>query len=118
MTNDVSYIIPASLLYEAASGLQPPERLCFVTGVKVHDPLGKPLIVLTNLVKVEASSSRVHATPDPASVLRAHRELLSLGQDIEGQFHSHPGRTIEATRASVVDFRTARRCWPTFPSRP
>jgi len=112
MNGTVSYVIPASLLCDAAALLQPPEQMCFATGIKLHDLLGGQVVVLTQLVLVEASSSRAHVRPQPASVLRAHQHLLSLGQDIEVQFHSHPGETIAATMPSSIDLHTARR-WET-----
>jgi hypothetical protein len=103
------YIVPAPLLYTAAELLQPPERLCFVTGVKL---LGGQVIVLTQLIEIESAFSRVHVAPNAASVLRAHHRLLAMGVDIEAQFHSHPGRGQGATHPSHIDFDTARR-WET-----
>jgi hypothetical protein len=105
------YIIPVTLLYQAADLLQPPERLCFVTGVKLFD--GR-IIVLTQLIEVDSIASRVHVAPYPASVLRAQQRLLAMGLDIEAQFHSHPGRTRKATFPSNIDLTTAR-CWETAP---
>lgn len=104
----VTYLIPVTLLRRAAALLQPPERLFFVTGFK----LGSRLVVLTDLVPVASSRSRVHVEPDPSSVLRTHRRLLAMGLDIEAQFHSHPGTTSQATHPSSVDLDTARR-WET-----
>jgi hypothetical protein len=78
-----------------------------VTGVKLTIIPGMPIILLTHLIEVESTSSRTHVTPAPGSVLRAQRQLLSLGQDIEAQLHSHPGRTANATKASIEDLATA-----------
>jgi len=107
----IMYIIPAELLQHAAGLLQPPERLFFVTGTKILD--GR-VIVLTRLIDVDNVASRVHVTPNPASLLRVHQELLASGLDIEAQFHSHPGRLREATLPSPIDLATARR-WEVAP---
>src|SRR4051812_13422055 len=109
MNRTVVYGVPASLLYKAARALQPAETLCFVSGIKLGQMLGQEVIVLTELVPVESSSSRVHVSPHPSSVLREQQRLRALGQDLEAQFHSHPGTTIEATRPSCIDLDTARR---------
>jgi len=105
----IVYFVPVALLYRAAALLQPPERLYFVTGFKLF--AGR-VIVLTQLVEVENVASRCHVTPNPASVLRAHRELLAMEMDIEAQFHSHPGAAQNATLPSPIDINTARR-WET-----
>jgi hypothetical protein len=102
MKKAVQYIVPAALLYKAAQLLLPPERLCFVTGIK----RGHNTIVLTDLIEVQGEASRVHVRPDPASVLRIHQQLLAMGQDVEALFHSHPGWGIEATQPSFQDLRT------------
>jgi proteasome lid subunit RPN8/RPN11 len=107
----VTYVIPVALLHQAARLLQPPERLFFVTGVKL---LEGRITVLTQLIEVANAASRVHVTPDPSSVLRVHSQLLAMGLDIEAQFHSHPGRSIDATFPSLIDLNTARR-WETAP---
>ena len=104
----IVYWIPASLIYEAAKTLQPPERACFVTGIR----LGPQLIVLTELLPVEGQQSRTHVEPHPASVLRIQKKLWKVGMDIEGQFHSHPGSSKQATHPSHIDLATARR-WET-----
>src|SRR5258708_38521255 len=110
MTNRILYLVPVTLLYQAAERLQPPEKLCFVTGVKLFDDCA---ILLTQLIEVEhTTASRVHVRPNPASVLRAHQRLLAMGQDIEGQFHSHPGTDSQATLPSPTDLHTASR-WET-----
>ena len=57
----VTYIIPATLLYEAAAYLQPPEKLAFVAGVRLF---GERIIVLTQLVFVMFKATRVGAEPD------------------------------------------------------
>ena len=105
----ITYVVPASLLYQAAQLLQPPEKVCFGTGIKTA-VLGKQIIILTQLVMVEAAVSRVHGEPLPASVLRIQQRLQDMGMDIEFQFHSHPGRTKQATLHSPIDDNTAR-CW-------
>src|SRR5438552_162854 len=104
--NKIIYVVPASLLCEAASLLQPPERLCFATGCKLFD--GR-IIFLNQLVPVEGQASRVHVTPNPASLLKAQKRLWDMGLQIEGQLHSHPGFSSEATHASHIDLDTARR---------
>ena len=101
----VVYLIPIALLYQASEFLQPPEQLYFVTGFR----LGPRLIVLTQLVEVKSVATRVHVTPNAASVLRAHQLLLAMGLEVEAIFHSHPGRGKEATRPSPEDIDTARR---------
>jgi hypothetical protein len=105
----ISYIVPVSLLHQAAERLQPPERMCFVTGIKLLD---SGVIVLTQLVEVAMTATRVHVTPHPSSLLRAHQRLLAMGLDIEAQMHSHPGFAQEATWPSPIDINTTRR-WET-----
>ncbi len=102
------YIVPATLLYQAARFLQPPEQMCFVTGIKFTF-FGSDVVVLTQLVKVDGAASRVHVMPNPASLFRAHQQLLAMGMDIEGQFHSHPGTGRQAIYPSPIDVNTARR---------
>ena len=104
----VVYWIPVSLLHQAAKALQPPEKACFVTGIK----LGKQIIVLTQIIPVAGEQSRTHVEPNPASVLNIQQKLWGMGQDIEAQFHSHPGSSKEATHPSHIDIATARR-WET-----
>ena len=48
------YIIPVTLLHQAAAVLQPPEKLVFVTGLKIWNG---HVIVLTQLIEVENSAS-------------------------------------------------------------
>jgi hypothetical protein len=105
----VRYVVPASLLYQAAAMLQPPEKVVFVTGIKLSGLFGERIILLTQLMPVGGAESRVHVEPDPAAVLRIHKSLVAMGMDIEAQFHSHPGRAKCATRPSSVDLNTARR---------
>src|SRR5690349_6305905 len=100
------------MLSKAARLLQPPEQLCFVTGCKFPDLLRGRIIVITDLVFVEAVSSRVHVTPSPASLFHAHQRLLRMGMDLEGLLHTHPGVSREATRPSPIDLETQRR-WET-----
>src|SRR4051812_38703900 len=105
----IIYVVSSRLLCRAAQLLQPPERMCFVTGIKLFSG---SVIVLTELVEVSGLCSRVHVIPDPGSVLRAQQQLLCLGMDIEGQFHTHPGTGLNATQPSPTDIDTARR-WET-----
>ncbi len=104
--NHIIYLVPATLLYEAAERLQPPEEMGLVTGFS----LAPNLRVLTGLwVLRYKEASRVHVEPDPASLLEAQRWLWDLGLDVEGQFHSHPGTEASATLHSSIDDATARR---------
>ncbi|HLV88698.1 MAG TPA: hypothetical protein VKV39_17060 [Candidatus Sulfotelmatobacter sp.] len=107
MTGHITYIVPAALLYQAATRLQPPEKLCFATGIKMFDD---HVIVLAQLIDVEyTASSRLHVRPNAASVLRVHQGLLAAGQDIEMLLHSHPGTDHQATLPSPTDLHTASR---------
>lgn len=107
MNKRVLYVVPASLLFRAAELLQPPEKLCFVTGMKFF---GGRLIVLTQCFEVATnSSSRIHVRPKGAAVYHLQQRLQAMGLDIEAQFHSHPGRTIQATHPSSTDIHTASR---------
>ncbi len=103
-----TYIIPAPLLYQAAGLLQPPEKVCFVTGIRQTN-FGKQIVILTQLVMVEARVSRVHATPSPASLFKIEQRLHDMGMEIEAQFHSHPGESKYATAQSHIDIATAQR---------
>lgn len=108
-TQSMIYLIPASLLCQAARMLQPVERLCFVTGVPLLE--GK-LVVLTQLVEVDGARSRSHVNPRPASVLQIQKQLEGMGQQLEALFHSHPGIGVSATLPSDIDRHTMRR-WET-----
>src|SRR5204863_2918162 len=96
----ITYIIPRSLLERASKALQPPERLCFVTGIKLLDAR---VIILTELVRVKCATKRSSVLPSPASVRRAEQYLQGLGMELEAQFHSHPGKSAAATFPSDID---------------
>lgn len=107
----VTYIIDASLIAEvpyrwrSSFRNRKTEKLCYVAGVELLD--GK-LIVLTHLVHVKFTASRVHATPDPKSQLEMFLRMQRLGVGIHAQLHEHPGYGINSTRPSPVDLDTAR----------
>lgn len=109
MMNTITYIVDAFLLNQAADFLQPVEKVCFVTGVRLF---GGKVIILTQLVPVKFTGSRAGAEPDPVSVFKQQQKLKGLGLAIEAQFHSHPLNSVAGTRPSTTDDNTARR-WET-----
>lgn len=101
----ITYIVDTYLLMTAARFLQPVEKVFFLTGIR----LMPDLVVLTEIVPVRFTSSRVGAEPDPVDVFRKQQELKKAGMSIEAQFHSHPGREPWATKPSGTDDNTGRR---------
>ena len=104
MDQTFTYILPASLLYQAVRLLRPAEKACFVSGLRMLPNV----IVLTQLLPVH-TGSHTHVDFPAVDILRYQLRLQSMGQDIEAQFHSHPGAGENSTYHSCVDDATARR---------